>query len=321
MSVKHNMPFRKAIPFAAGVVFGLILRVLFWTKPGTMFSAMSGGFIFFMPFAVGAITVYVAERKERRSWSYYFAAPVLATSLVVLGTLVIMLEGLICAIVIIPLFAVMGGLGGLLMGAICRLTNWPKQSMYCLATLPFVAAMLFAQVPIAPQEAEFERSVLIRATPARVWSSIVETPPIKQDQMAHAWAMRIGVPAPERGAIRVENGERLRRSNWGKAVYFDEVISRWEPHHALAWNYRFYPDSFPKHALDDHVEIGGHYFDLIETEFWIEPEGQQVRLHTRTRYRVSTDFNFYANWVAQLVIGDLAEKGLMLFKERSEGAS
>ena len=67
-----------------------------------MRSAMLGSFVYFVPAVCGAVTVYMAERIERRSWGYYIWAPWVATSLFVGGTLLVFIEGLICAIVIVP---------------------------------------------------------------------------------------------------------------------------------------------------------------------------------------------------------------------------
>jgi len=38
---------------------------------------------------VGAVTVYVAERKQRRTWKFHFYAPFFANCLYVLGTLLV----------------------------------------------------------------------------------------------------------------------------------------------------------------------------------------------------------------------------------------
>jgi hypothetical protein len=48
------------------------------------------------------------------------------------------------------------------------------------------------------------------------------------------------------------------------------------------------------------------------------PEGGATRLSTKVRYRISTQFNFYADWVAQLLLGNLSDVGLHLYKTRSE---
>jgi len=70
--------FSELWPLAAGAVFGVLIRILFSDEPGGLMSAMAAPFIYFTPFAVGAVTVYAAERTERRSWVYYMGVGALA---------------------------------------------------------------------------------------------------------------------------------------------------------------------------------------------------------------------------------------------------
>jgi hypothetical protein len=314
-----DIPFLRRYPVMAGALVGFALRVLvFKGKPDTFWSAMTGAFIYFAPLAVGAVTVYVAERTKRRSWSYYMYAPFYSTCWFVFGTLLLYYEGLICAIVIIPMFAILGAVGGLIMGAVCRLTNWPRPTAYCLASLPIVAAFIFGHVELVPQFGVIERTRVIDAPAEIVWQEITNTSKIPSEDMRGALAMKIGVPAPIQGQIVENQGERVRRSTWGKEVYFDEVITDWVPERYVRWKYRFFQDSFPAHALDDHVVLGGQYFDLNETSYQLETIGETTKVSTRTRYRISTHFNFYAQWVAQILIGNLNDQGLSLYAARSE---
>jgi len=134
-----SLPFSKWRPYLGGAAVGVLMRLVFsGHDPGLIPSAMFGTFLLLSPFLVGAVTVYLAEREARQSWAYYVRAPLLSTSIFVLGTLTIQLEGLICAILIVPVFALAGALGGLLMGAICRFTNKPRRSLYSLAVLPLL---------------------------------------------------------------------------------------------------------------------------------------------------------------------------------------
>ena len=75
----------------------------------------------------------------------------------------------------------------------------------------------------------------------------------------------------------------------------------------MRWTYRFAEDSFPAGALDDHVKVGGAYFDLRDTSYTLTPEEGGTRLHIRVSYRISTDFDAYANWVAQRLLGNFSE--------------
>jgi hypothetical protein len=85
--------------------------------------------------------------------------------------------------------------------------------------------------------------------------------------------------------------------------------------------YRFKPDSFPPGALDDHVRIGGEYFDLIESSYSLAPHDGGTRLTLRSRYRVSTHFNWYAGPVADFLIGDFSEVILRFYARRAERAA
>jgi uncharacterized protein YndB with AHSA1/START domain len=318
-------PFSNWYPFVAGLASGLLLRLIFWGEPGGPWSAMAGAFIYLAPMVVGAVTVYVGETIKRRAWAYYFTAPFIANLIFIMGTLVIMWEGLICAIVIAPLFALLGSLGGLAMGAICRITNWPKQAVLSLALLPIALGLGGDYLPTPDVFSSVERSVVIQAPPAQVWQQLNNARDIQPAEFGATWAAYIGVPMPRSGVTQVNVNaqgvsERVRNSLWDKAVHFDEPITDWQPERYMRWTYRFDATSFPPHALDDHVMIGGRYFDLHDTSFTLTPVATGTRLDIQTHYRVSTQFNFYADAVAQLLMGDMLETDLVFYKRRSEAA-
>ncbi len=312
------LPFAKRWPLLAGLVAGLLLRLLFSGKAGSGWSAMSGAFIYCTPLVVGAVTVYVAKTTERRSWGYYFFAPFLANVFFVLGTLIILIEGMICAIVIVPMFAVLGSFGGLAMGVVCRITHWPKQTLYSLMALPLLVGALGDQIPNPEHLSTVSRSQFIAAPASVVWRHLNDTQDIRPEEFNASWASRIGVPMPLAGVTRDTPAGRVRESRWDKAVAFDEIITDWQPGRYLRWTYRFTPESFPPGALDDHVLIGGHYFDLQDTAFTLTPVAGGTMLCIQTHYRVSTQFNFYADWVAQRLLSNMLETALKFYQGRSE---
>ncbi len=319
---RANLPFPQWHPIVAGMVGGLILRIVFFVgESGSAWSAMAGAFIFLSPILVGAVTVYVAERTERRSWQYYCLAPFIANLFYIGGTLIIMIEGLICAIVIAPLFALLGTIGGLAMGVICRSTNWPKQAVYSFAMLPIALGLGGDYLPTPTALSSVQHSTLIAATPAQVWQQLNYAVDIQPHEFDATWAARIGVPMPISGITQMTPTGRVRKSLWNKAVHFDEPIADWQPERYMRWTYRFEPTSFPPHALDDHVLIGGHYFDLHDTSFMLTPVAGGTQLDVQSHYRVSTQFNFYADAVAQLLLNNMLETGLTFYKNRSELAA
>lgn len=319
-SRRHPLPFSNWWPIVGGAAAGLFLRLTFSGNPGDSYTAMMGAFIYVCPMLVGAVTVYLAERRRRRSWAYYFWAPALANVLFIAGTLVVMIEGLICAVIIVPLFAILGGASGLAMGAVCRVTKWPKQTLLGLGLAPLLLGALEANVSPPVRIGAVERTVLVDAAPARIWAQIMNATDIRPEELDSGWVFRIGVPLPLAGETRPGPDGPVRRVTMGKQVYFDELITEEREHRFVRWRYRFHEDSFPPHALDEHVVIGGHYFDLQDTAYTLTPIGTRTELRIRLHYRVSTQFNWYAQPVAQLLLGDMAERNLQFYRRRSEMA-
>lgn len=306
-------------PFAAGVIVGIAFRLIFSGAPGHPFDAMLVSFVVLGPLLVGVVTVYVAERIARRSWPYYFWAGAGANVLFIVGTFVIVIEGAICALAALPLFVIIGGLSGILMGAICRWTRRPRRAVYSFALLPLLLGSLEQKVPLPAATQVVTRSTTIAASPDKVWAQLV-APVVGPTQMQDAWLYRIGVP-PTQSAITQElPHEVVRRFRMGKGIHFEQVAADWQPGKRVRWQYRFSPDSFPPRALDDHVRIGGEYFDLIAAEFSLEAVPTGTVLRMAMSYRVSTHFNWYAQPLAALLIGDFEQRALSFYKARTEQA-
>lgn len=315
---KRLLPFSRLWPLLLGAAAGVLMRLVFVGKPGNAYAPMMGAFIYLAPVIVGAVTVYAAEKIERRSWRYYLVAGFFANVFFVLGTLLIMIEGLICGIVIIPLFSILGAMGGLAMGMVCRMTSWPKQTLYTLWALPILLGALETQVRLPEHIRSVEHVQLIQAPPERVWAEIHAARDIRPDEMGRAWFFRIGVPLPHAGVSRESGSERLRTLTLGKQVHFDQVVTDWTENRHVRWKHRYTQDSFPPYALDEHVVLGGHYFDITTTEYRLTPEGDATQLAVRMEYRVNTPFNWYAGPMARLLLRNFEEVVLDFYRRRSE---
>lgn len=308
-------------PLPAGMLLGLVLRLIFSGGPAHELDAMSGSFVVLVPMAVGAVTVYVAELRERRTWSYYFGMGAMANVLFVVGTFMFTIEGLICAIIASPLFGLLGGLAGMLAGAACRWARrWTRPGVYCLAALPVLLGSVEHRLPLPREITTVERSITIAARPADVWDQLTTAPAIRPEEIDDGLMYRIGVPLPESAVTDVgAGGEVVRHIRMGKGIQFDQVAADWEPGRRVRWLYRFTPDSFPPRALDDHVRIGGEYFDVIDTEYALQARADgTTALQIRMSYRVSTRFNWYAGRVAELLVGNFEETALRFYARRAQ---
>ena len=307
-------------PLAGGVLFGLLLRAIYSGKPGDFFETMSGSFALLAPIAISAVTVFVAELRSRRTWSYYFWLGALANVLFVVGTFIFHIEGLICVILAAPLFSIIGGVAGLIVGAVFRWTRWMRRATYCLALLPVLLGVSEHFIPLPQKVHTIERTITVAAPRADVWDQLMTAPAIRPDEIGDALTYRIGVPLPESAlAGETGNGYLVRHIRMGKGIAFDQIASEWEVCRRVRWRNHFTPASFPPRALDDHVMIGGKYFDVIDTEYSLAPgRDGATTLRVSIRYRVSTRYNWYAQPAAALLLGNFEETVLRFYARRAE---
>lgn len=316
---QQTLPYSKWWPIVGGALFGIALRLVYIGDSKSPYGPMMGAFIYLAPLAVGAVTVFLAERRARRTWGYYLASGFGATALFVLGTLLIMIEGWICVIVILPLFAGIGMVGALVMGIVCRLTNWPKQTVYSLALLPLVMGAVEPTANLPTRLRTIERTVLIDAPREVVWDQLMNVRDIRNEEVEDGIAFLIGAPPPLSALSDEEaGGQRVRRVSMGKRVHFDQIETERREHEYIRWAQRFYADSFPPGSFDEHVVMGGDYFDIDYVSYSLAPHGAQTQLRMSMHYRISTRFNWYAEPVARIVLGNLEEVLLGLYQRRAE---
>ena len=306
------------VPLICGALVGVALRLFFSGTPGKPYQAMMSSFTLLVPSLVGAVTVYMAERAARRSWSYYFYAAAAANALFVIGTMVIRVEGLICAVLAVPLFGLVGGLGGILMGAVCRWTRWPRPAIYSFAALPLLLGGLEQNLALPQDIRSVERVRTISASPEAIWTHLTVAKNIRSDEIGTAWMYRIGVPLPLSAVTVLADGTQVRHIMMGKGIQFDQIAADWQPNRRVRWIYRFANDSFPSRALDDHVRIGGRYFDVIDTEYVLRKVNAGTELRVTMRYRVSTAFNWYTQPIAEFLVGNFEEAALRFYAIRAE---
>jgi hypothetical protein len=305
------------VPLACGALVGIVLRLVFSNREVEPYHAMMSSFTLLVPLLVGAVTAYVAEYVSPRSTVYYFWAAVFANMLFVLGTMIIRVEGLICIILAAPLFGIVGGIGGLVMGVICRRALAPRRALYCFAAAPLLFGAVEQNLPLAHQIRSVERVAFVAATPEKIWAQLTVAKDIRADEIGSAWMYRIGVPLPSSAITESCDGSAIRHIAMGKGIHFDQIASDWQPNQRVRWTYLFSADSFPPGALDDHVRIGGAYFDVIDTEYALQPQPGGTQLRVTMHYRVSTPFNWYAQPLAQLLVGNFEETALQFYARRA----
>jgi hypothetical protein len=81
------------------------------------------------------------------------------------------------------------------------------------------------------------------------------------------------------------------------------------------------PNEIPPTAMDEHIVIGGKYFDVLEGRYALSPgpNGKTHRLHLSSKFVLNSPMNWYAGPWARWIMRDIQENILQVLKKRAEG--
>jgi hypothetical protein len=313
-----------AISAAIGAAYGVILQVLARLRTPEIAGlnlAMSFGFVFIHPFAIGVLTMWFATVEQRRSWLFRIFAPwpVLAVCLAIF--MLVGWEGAICLVMVsaifFPLVSVGGIVGGVLFAANDRQQSASRALCSVLLVLPIVSGWLEERRPLPREHATVRTAIDIDAPADAVWQQIIRVPRIQEP--LDGFFYRIGFPKPVEATLSYEGAGGVRHARFEGGLVFIETVDVWEPARRLSFSIISDPASVPPTTLDQHVVVGGRYFDVLRGTYEIEPRGRdRCTLHLSSETRVSTRFNFYAAPWARFLMRDIQSTILTVIKTRAE---
>lgn len=280
---------------------------------------VGAGFLIASPCIMGALIAYAQNYRKPASFSAVMISLLVFMLAIIALSVLVLHEGVICLLMASPIMFAALCAGAALMHWCCRWLWKPQRSVYSLAVLP----LLLILIPEQPGNymGHTQHSQVIEAPASVVWQQINHVTNIQPDEFKPSVVYGIGVPYPVSGVTRQTPEGLIRDSVWQKGVRFEELIQQSEPGRYLRWTYRFEPDSFPKGALDDHVKVGGKYFDVLDTAFTLTPlDAKRTKVTLDINYRVSTEVNFYAGPLADWMFRDFSEVILDFYRKRSEQA-
>ncbi len=310
---------RRSVPFL--LLFTLFLLTAFFAKYKDAF--LSATFLISMPFVMGALFEYVRSVSSKRVAS---VKNVLKTQLwVMLIILVISIfvlkEGTICVIMALPLLFAALVIGALLMRSLCQYLWKPTNKIYSLALLPLLL-IGFLPKHSPDQFGKVERKIVINAPIQQTFDAISDVQKVQDHEIAHNFIFTMGFPKPMLGQNEATQAGLLRHIYWQRGIYFQEKVTRFEPPYVLAWKPEFNKASFPQGSLDDHIEIGGQYFDVLSSEYrLVQISPQQTQLILSMDYRLSTDMNWYSDLWVQYVLNQFSDVVMNIYKNRLEHRS
>ena len=324
MSENRPLPNRNLLLAGAaiGLAYGLLIRVgtqLHWPH---WTSVMSLAFLLFLPFAMGFLTIFFVERRAPQPiwiWLLLPWLPVLGASF---ATIVAFWEGIICVIMFAPIGLICGSFGGIVGGLVIRIPRSLMTKNACLAIvmlLPLLTTSWVQGFLTRRDLRKVENVIVIHAPPAIVWENIERVPQIRREELPRSWSHGIGFPSPLEATLSFEGAGSVRHATFERGVLFIENVDVWEPQHRLAFSIHARTDQIPPTTLDEHVRIGGPFFDVLRGEYTLEPlPGGYTRLHLVSQHRISTDFNWYAHLWTDAVMADIQETILHVIQQRCQ---
>jgi hypothetical protein len=317
-----------------GALYGLTMRFLFThqTLPpvagnilATTLVVMTVAFLFGVPFTMGYVTVTARFRLDREmnraepGVAYWIIFPWLPAIFAMLLAALFAWEGSICLLFAAPVMLPMSSLGGISAGLSQRRRSRPAQ-LSAVALLPLLLMVLESKVPDPQNLRTVETAIAIHASAASVWQNIIRVPAISARELPPSWVRTIGFPRPVEATLSHEGIGGVRRASFTGGLVFTETIDHWDTLRDLNFRIHANADSIPPTTLDEHVKVGGRYFDVLEGEYTLEPLANgDTLLHLSSRERVSTHFNVYAGFWTDAVMRSVQSSILQVIKHRSEG--
>lgn len=304
-----------ALAFALGVY--LLLEA---TQPAT--GLISFSFLLILPAAVSAFVAYVADPWAERSFRQYLMVPVWLLVAVILASLFVLREGVICVVILSPLWLGAGIVGSWITYRMRRrISPDHGETFYCATWLmaPLAAMQVEPYLPIPVDNATVTRSVVVDAPPAKIWPLLRGIPDVRPGE--GTWNITqdvLGVPRPLGARLVGEGIGAERFANWGEKVKFRERVTDWRPGQQIGWRFIF-DDIEGWKFTDRHLMPDSPYFRITTGGYAMErlPDGR-TRVTLTTRYRIQTPLNLYSEAWGQFFLGDVENNLLALVKQRAE---
>lgn len=306
-----------------GAIYGIFLRLAIHFTLGSAhpntFAVMTAAFIFGGPIIIGILAVRRAEAiGSIRVWQW-IVLPWISVGLMLLTLWLFAIEGTICIIMAAPIALICASIGGVIGGVWGRLRKPSNRILTCVAVLPFLFAPLEARLTAPPSTRTVASEILIHAPAATIWKNIERVPTIAPSELRSTWTYRIGFPRPIEATLSYEGIGGVRHASFERGLLFIETITAWEPQHRIAFSIKADSAHIPTTTLDEHVTIGGRYFDVLDGEYTLEPLANgDTMLHLVSHQRLSTDFNGYAGLWTDAVMQNIQNNILIVIKHRCE---
>lgn len=314
---RRRLRHRLVSAFALALVIALTAFMLFSaSRAGTIWFA-SLWFLALLPAMLCALICYIGDPDRNRTSGFYWLVPLILCAIVCLASVFILHEGVICLIMVAPIWLVSGWVGAFLMRSQRNRRGRVLESSFLI--IPLVAGVVEAQIPTPHETVTLSRSVVVKAAPEEIWPYAVSSRDIGADE--GRWTVThniIGMPRPRESSVSGVGVGAVRTAYWGDHVNFEERIVTWEPGRKLGWAFSFTNSSVQDYT-DKHISPDGEFLKIDSGDYILRPiSSDMTEVTLTTRYVAKTHVNPYAKLWGELMMGDIHDNVLTIIKDRAE---
>lgn len=309
---------RILVATAAALTFALgVYLLLDATRPDT--GLVSFSFLLVLPAAVCGFVAYVADPWKTRTRRQYLSIPLWTLLAAVIVSLVFLREGVICVLMLSPLWLGSGLIGAATTYRLRRRVDDARTYSMAMLALPLVAMQVEPMIPLPITTATVSRAVVIDAPTETIWPLLRGIPNVRPGE--GRWTLSqdvIGLPRPIGAKLARDGLGADRFARWQHNIRFRERITDWRPGRRIGWRFLF-DDIAGWGYTDRHLMPDSPYFTVMTGGYRVDPlaDGRtKVTLHTE--YRMQTPLNRYAQLWGELLLGDVESNILAVVQQRAE---
>jgi len=222
---------------------------------------------------------------------------------------------------ILPVFLILAILGGSLAARykMRRADRKSKLKVSIILCMPFILSAMEVHLPDLPARYEAYTSIDIRAPADSIWNNVIRVRTISPQQDHSTVTNWLGFPRPIRAELNYSGVGGSRQAIFSKGLVFQEVVREYQPERKMRFSIKADPHAIPSTTMDEHIVVGGDYFDVLDGTYELEPLSNGLyRLHLYSHFVLKTHFNFYASWWAGWIMKDIQNNILQIIQTRCQ---
>jgi hypothetical protein len=220
---------------------------------------------------------------------------------------------------IVPLFLFAASIGGFIGGYLKSNKRNDKLNISILFLLPFIISPLESLIETIPGTYRAYTYIDINAPAEEIWDNVTSVKEISEEEDKGYLSNFLGFPRPVKAELDFEGVGAFREAIFTNGLVFNETVTEYIDGEKMVFTIRANTYDIPSTTLDEHILIGGDYFDVLNGTYELEELGNGIhRLHLYSHFKMKTTFNFYAGWWGKWIMKDIQNNILKIEKERSE---